>query len=266
MQYLMIFLAVLAVVAFLFLFIFTAIRQIAIRIREQVRGRYIEELSMFDRIYKEKMDRLKVIREEQELLDSNIMKKGGNASKERESRDEKKTGAAGNTAPVTGGDFPVSRLSSPDFFEEYRYVKNAFVQNRDELVSEVAADEADILWELGVIAEKILKVIPDETAFSMSTLEPEEQLELLTECLDERSRELLNWYQEHEKEETAPFEILSFWSYVRNLADLYDSEITVYTSDRNYRASKPGVRTVYDGTICEGIRIRRGSRIYDYSL
>lgn len=95
MQYLMIFLAVLAVVAFLFLFIFTAIRQIAIRIREQVRGRYIEELSMFDRIYKEKMDRLKVIREEQELLDSNIMKKaetlqknGNPGMKRRQARQE----------------------------------------------------------------------------------------------------------------------------------------------------------------------------------
>lgn len=266
MQYLMIFLAVLAVVIFLFLFIFTAIRQIAIRIREQVRGRYLEELSVFDRIYKEKMDRLKEIQEEQELLDSNIMKKGGNISEKQDSPDETKTGAAGQAASVSGGDVPVSRLSSPDFFEEYRYVKNAFVQNRDALVRAASEDEPDIMWELGAIAEKILKVIPEETAFSMSTLEPGEQLELLNEFLDGRSKELLNWYQKHEKEENAPFEILSFWSYVKNLADLYDSDITVYTSDRNYQASEPGVKTVYDGTICEGIRIRRGSRVYDYSL
>ena len=264
MQYLMIFLAVLAVVAVLFLFIFTAIRQTALRIREQVRGRYLDELSMFDRIYKEKMDRLKEIREEQELLNSNIMKKGGNAAKAKESDGE--TGKAVYASVSSGGDIPVSRLSSPDFFEEYRYVKNAFQQDRDEIVRGVSGDEPDIMWQLGEIAEKILKLLPEETAFSMSTLEPEEQLGILDEFFDESSKELLNWYQEHEKKEEVPFEILTFWSYVKNLADLYNGEITVYTGDHDYKAALPGVKTVYDDTICEGIRVRRGSRIYDYSL
>ena len=262
----MIFLAVLAVVAVLFLFIFTAIRQTALRIREQVRGRYLDELSMFDRIYKEKMDRLKEIREEQELLNSNIMKKGGNASKTEETSDGE-TGKAVYASVSTGGDIPVSRLSSPDFFEEYRYVKNAFQQDRDEIVRGVHRDEPDIMWQLGEIAESILMLLPEETAFSMSTLEPEEQLGILDEFFDGRSKKLLNWYQEHEKkEEEVPFEILTFWSYVKNLADLYNDEITVYTGDHDYKAALPGVRTVYDDTICEGIRVRRGSRIYDYSL
>ena len=266
MQYLLIFLAVLVVVAFLILFIFVAIHQTALKIREQVRGRYLEELSMFDQLYEEKMDRLKAIREEQELLNSNIMKKEGSSSETQEYTKEPAADGGVQTASAPGGDIPVSRLSSPDFFEEYRYVKNAFVQNWDSLIRAAAADEPDVMWQIGKIAEKILQILPKETVFSMSTLEPDEQMEILNECLDERSKELLNWYQENEKEEQAPFEILSFWSYVKEMADLYNSEITVYTSDRNYQAPEPGVRTVYDDTICEGIRIRRGSRVYDYSL
>ena len=51
MQYILIFLAVLAVILCMNVFIFLAVRQAADKVKEQVEGRFMDELSSFDELY-----------------------------------------------------------------------------------------------------------------------------------------------------------------------------------------------------------------------
>ena len=54
MRYVMIFLAVLVVLLLMIGFMFLVIRQVSDRVTGQVNGRYMRELSVFDRLYEEK--------------------------------------------------------------------------------------------------------------------------------------------------------------------------------------------------------------------
>lgn len=59
MRYVMIFLAVLVVLLLMIAFMFLVIRQVSDRVTGQVNGRYMRELSVFDRLYEEKRKSLK---------------------------------------------------------------------------------------------------------------------------------------------------------------------------------------------------------------
>lgn len=54
MRYVMIFLAVLVVLLLMIGFMFLVIRQVSDRVTGQVNGRYMRELSVFDRLYEER--------------------------------------------------------------------------------------------------------------------------------------------------------------------------------------------------------------------
>ena len=58
MRYVMIFLAVLVVLLLMIAFMFLVIRQVSDRVTGQVNGRYMRELSVFDRLYEEKKKKL----------------------------------------------------------------------------------------------------------------------------------------------------------------------------------------------------------------
>ena len=140
MQYILIFLAVLAVILCMNVFIFLAVRQAADKVKEQVEGRFMDELSSFDELYEQKAARLQKLKEEQELLNSNIFQKKTDHEKKSEAKAEALVRTAGNK----GFDIPVSRTANPEFFKEYRYVRDRFrVKARDlvEAVLKLPADE-----------------------------------------------------------------------------------------------------------------------------
>ena len=58
MRYVMIFLAVLVVLLLMIAFMFLVIRQVSDRVTGQVNGRYMRELSVFDRLSEEKKKKL----------------------------------------------------------------------------------------------------------------------------------------------------------------------------------------------------------------
>ena len=79
MRYVMIFLAVLVVLLLMIGFMFLVIRQVSDRVTGQVNGRYMRELSVFDRLYEEKKKKLEELEEQEKLYGVNLMKKEGAA-------------------------------------------------------------------------------------------------------------------------------------------------------------------------------------------
>ena len=263
MQYILIFLSVLAGILCMNVFIFLAVRQAADKVKEQVEGRFMDELSSFDELYEQKAARLQKLKEEQELLNSNIFQKKTDHEKKSEAKAEAPVRTAGNK----GFDIPVSRTANPEFFKEYRYVRDRFRVNARDLVEAVLKLPADEEMKRGNLAAKALEVLSQETVFSMSTLEGEEQLQLIGEALPEECHCLLKMYLEEleTEEKQDQFCAIGFWEYLGTTKALYSSDVAVYTPDPDVLAGEP-VTLIQDETICEGVRVRRGSRMYDFSI
>lgn len=49
-------------------------------------------------------------------------------------------------------------------------------------------------------------------------------------------------------------------------SDLYSDKTTVYTGNPESAGKDGRVETVYDEGICEGVRVVRGNRMFDYSI
>ena len=266
MQYLLIFAAVLLVVVGMNLFLFTAVRQMALRVKEQINSRIIRELSVFDTLYEEKEGRLRALEEEEALFRSNIFKKSASQASavQEEAESPEGAGLSQTAVPARGGDIPVSRTANSDFRQEYRYVKRAFAQNGEELVRQVAALPPGPESAFGRRARQVLEELDGAAVCSLSTLDGEQQAELLRETLGEEAREFLEEYIRREAAEEA-FSVLDFWSYAETMGQLYGDSLTVYTGgDEAFHI--PGAQVAADPSICEGIRIVRGNKMYDYSL
>lgn len=266
MQYLLIFAAVLIVVLCMNVFIFTALRQTASRMKDQLDSRYIRELSAYDRLYDQKAKKLEEMREQEALMNSNIFKKQEDVPKNGEIR----------TSVRSGGDIPVSRTADMDFVKEYRYVKQAFAMDPETEVKKVMEKpQAPYEAELARMAEsatRILKGISAENAVDMATLSSEDQLRLLNEVFSSPDHNseitLLIKYLRETADENGDinFNILDFYSYIQSLCRLYCDGVVVYTGEPDAEQIKGVDRTIYDESICEGFRIVRGNRMYDYSL
>ena len=95
MRYVMIFLAVLVVLLLMIAFMFLVIRQVSDRVTGQVNGRYMRELSVFDRLYEEKKKKLEELEEKERLYGVNLMKKDAPAKNQAKVQTVAETPAAG---------------------------------------------------------------------------------------------------------------------------------------------------------------------------
>lgn len=253
MQYIYLFLTVLLVLLVMNGFLFLVLKQIVPRVGEQVNRRFLEELSIFDDLYEEKMKKLEALREQDSLYGNNIFEK----------KEKKENSVSVSTAGVSAVEVPVSKTTNKNFYQEYQYVKNKFRFDKDAVVNRIAAMEPSEEAKKARTAERILKKIPEKTFWEISTLDSDQQKELFSEVLEGEENSLLTAY---DLEAAGRFSALAFRDYLFVIRRLYVDRITVYTSDRSYKPSDPKVKVVYDKTICEGIRVVRGNRQYDYSL
>ncbi len=146
-------------------------------------------------------------------------------------------------------------------------MRDRFRVNARDLVEAVLKLPADEEMKRGNLAAKALEILSQETAFSMSTLEGEEQLQLIGEALPEECHCLLKMYLEELETEEKTRSVLCDWflGIFRDHQALYSSDVAVYTPDPEALAGEP-VTLIQDETICEGVRVRRGSRMYDFSI
>lgn len=133
MRYVMIFLAVLVVLLLMIAFMFLVIRQVSDRVTGQVNGRYMRELSVFDRLYEEKKKKLEELEEKERLYGVNLMKKDAPA------KNPAKVQTVAET-PAAGLELPPASTGQTDFGEAYRNVRNEFA------VTEAQRSGGSFLW------------------------------------------------------------------------------------------------------------------------
>ena len=86
--------------------------------------------------------------------------------------------------------------------------------------------------------------------------------EILRQCLDEEELKILEQYLD----ENGTMDACGFREYASVFSDLYSDKTTVYTGNPESAGKDGRVETVYDEGICEGVRVVRGNRMFDYSI
>ena len=161
-----------------------------------------------------------------------------------------------------------SRLDPPDY--RLREMKSSYETIRDNF--RVYTAQQDALYDAvcqreskrplrGSDAAKLAQALSFDTVYTLSLMAPDEQLSLLRASLEERDAALLEDYLA-ESGETA-FSASRFWAWLKSLAQLEDDSVTVCCGDED--ACRDG-SMAYSRGIFEGIQIRTGSHLYDYSI
>ena len=231
MRYVMIFLAVLVVLLLMIAFMFLVIRQVSDRVTGQVNGRYMRELSVFDRLYEEKKKKLEELEEKERLYGVNLMKKDAPA------KNPAKVQTVAET-PAAGLELPPASTGQTDFGEAYRNVRNEFAVDRSAEIRGILSLDPGPMAETGKAAGRILTDLPLETAYSLSTLDPEEQEQILRQCLDEEELKILEQYLD----ENGTMDACGFREYASVFSDLYSDKTTVYTGNPESAGKTGGSR------------------------
>lgn len=150
------------------------------------------------------------------------------------------------------------------FGEGYGSVRAAFrmdAQDRETLTQEILEQESGENLR-GEAAAGLLNALGFETVFSLSRLQPDEQLEVLDTTLNDRDWTLLRDFCE-ERGEGKPFDVTAFWNWLKDVAALEGTEVSVRCGDAQVSEEE---NLDYRAQICEGIQIRAGGRLYDYSI
>lgn len=255
MQYFFIFFVVFVIMCGVVLLFFLLIRAAAQDVAGQVRGTFLRQMEVFDQLYEEKAKRVAEMTAEYERMQSNIMPK-----------QPLRTAVAApvaRTARVTASDIPTARLVSRDFAADYRYFKEHFQidaaaalrEVQTQPMEETTAREARI--QAG-IADKLDAGI----VYKLSSLPGNQQEEVLRACLD---AEELPYLEQFLVENDGKMDVIRFRDRVAGRAALYGERPLVFAAQPSELAGTDADVTT-DESICEGVRILRGGKIYDYGV
>ncbi|MCD8333293.1 MAG: hypothetical protein LUB60_04090 [Clostridiales bacterium] len=260
--------AVLLVMAALTIFLAFIIRQMVNITNHQVQMHFSREMGRCAEALDQKLAELSDTEEKLREVKQRICEQ-----EEAAKRAGKQVGAASRTGQETGSSnlFYQSGVSYRDHeaLDIYRYVKEEMDLDYGSLVSEVVKQsrKPDRDWNL---CTRILEKIDFDFQYRMVTASPETRDRLLRECLDGEELEAL--------ERIAPAgeypDPVKRMDRVRQYRMLYDPRVRVVCGEKDReraagmlgREGSDQVQVEYDPAIHEGIRVRMGDGVLDYSI
>lgn len=251
-----VFLAVLAVLVIMNVFMLFILRQMAAATGRQVERDAGRIFGMYDGILEEKSRQLELLRQEEEALCRSIEKK----------KEERGQNAISQT--VSKGPKPQVRTAvfrDASFARTYNRVRQSFLVPAAEMVREFKEQlpaETDREREWRMCLEGIQDIFTFDNLYRISILPPERQEELLSGILDERQFALYSeWKDGHPGGSAADF---SQWL-DGALASVSD-QVIVKASPEQAEEKESGALWEADSSICEGIKLIYRDRLYDYSI
>ena len=158
----------------------------------------------------------------------------------------------------------VAQYRPEDLKEGYRAIRDSFglsKRERKELIAAAVEDAVKKQAGRGDAAKKLYDALDFDTIYRLGTMDDAEQLETLKANMDSEERELLNDYLQSYGDYN--FDIADFRDWLRDLEVLEGSGVSVRCGDAEI-CEEEGLE--FDETIFEGIQVRVGNRLYDYSI
>ncbi len=255
MQYILIFITVFLIMQTVILLFFFMIIGTAEDVAVQVRKTFLKEMEVFDELYEEKSEKLKAVQEEYERFNSNILKK-------TELKTENKT-TKEVSSPVHMSDVPAAKLVGRDFASNYRSIRHSFRLDPANVINAVAensvTDEETVIYSQKL--QKLNEKLTFDAVFNLSVLNSCDQEDVLRKVLTEEEQSLLDEFIKR----TGKMDAVAFHEWIQSELFLNSPEPVIYAG--NVDEIPQGEYEVHEEkTICEGVRVLKSGKMYDYSL
>jgi hypothetical protein len=165
--------------------------------------------------------------------------------------------------------------TSNDFASEYRVIRDNFqvdtlacvresLKRATSSPSDTEAARAVVEAARARAAQEILNDLTLDSAYELSTLASNAQLEILSEMLTPIQRELLHEYLNSVDE----FQSYRFLFWLKDYIFAHGETVTVFTAnpEEDFNSLDSRIVTERDDSICEGIYVLSKGKKYDYSI
>jgi len=185
------------------------------------------------------------------------------AAPEKEKEDEFSADVAAMVA-LQAMHLDASQYKNASFKEDYRAMRRMDLLNKDAALSNVI-EAQEPAGDKSAIYAQIADILSYDTAFRMSSLDPDTQDEILNESLTEEQKEV---YDEYRESHGGYFDILDFYGFISEKAQMDEDVYYVYKAPgaEDPVATGRNVRTIEDESITEGMKIVYKNKLYDYSV
>lgn len=194
-----------------------------------------------------------------------VKTEGSKAEEKREGTGFKGTEKVIQTKEIFLSDQSIDRscYRNADFKEDYKAVKENMDFSKQEIIKDVISSEQKSNSDSAVI--ELVRDFDFDTIYQLSTLQSDEQREVLKASLTEEQLVVLNDYLSFK---SGAFSCIDFFDYVAQLAKRQDPNFYVKTgwSNDSFEHIGDNVVTVHDKDITEGLKIVYKDKLYDYSI
>ena len=264
-QYVALFVVILAVMAAMNGFLFLMLKNLAGQLKEQVNACFLKQMEFTDQIYEEKREKLKKLQEEE-----NTFLGRASVRSVKEQVEDKPEIVVTKTTPVPSmvaaavSDLDVrSGYINQNLIRDYRYIKEHFTVDTEKAYQQVLAEEQDQKRvHHGDICRHMYEMLDFDTVYRIGLLAVPDQHEILYEIFDDEEDEVLRTYVAQHPN----FLIVEFRDYLKMEADLCQDQIQIQAADEAFLKEHPEADASVDESLGEGIRVFRGSHMYDYSI
>lgn len=260
-----IFIAVLAVIAVMLVFLMMAIRLLASQARSSLDSYFMKNLKVYEELADNRnreMEALEAkITEAQKHLDQ-LMK--------RRERLEEMQKLTGGQKQASGGSAVLSMVQAvyrdTDFMDDYAYVRKNMKFSTEDILNNVQTRIRFQDDERAYVYERILEKFSGDTLYEMITLPEEDQREILETMLAPSEQNAVSDYLEEMGEDH--LDLLSFLDHVKNYARSHQNLVRIRKGRTGVLKAKEGGNVVVeeDDSIHEGLKIIYKNQLYDYSI
>jgi len=238
------------------LFLLFVIRQMVVITNRQVQQHFTRELEFCTEELDEKLQKLHTAQNQLQGIQDQIREQ--KAVQRNMAVYNQSKSSTGQAVTVKGN----ARYRSPESLDTYRYIRDHMKPDYKELVQK-AVERQSGTSEIWSLCQSILAKLDFETTYHLVTRPEGEQEQIMKEMLTDEELQIL--------EEAAPREdfpdIILRLDKVRQYMQLHSPEVVVQCGEKEEDRKQYGdVKVEYNPNIHEGIRLRMGSGVLDYSL
>ena len=164
-------------------------------------------------------------------------------------------------------DIPTPQYKETSFFRNYKQLKQHFDVNPEEIIKTFIKEHEDKEDEKQyTILRDFRKKFTDKILYECSTLEKQEQYEIVESVLTQEEKELLKLQENYPRKNE--FTVRKLMEQVEEKMKKTDPTIYVYTSkpDEKYEKLDKRIKTRVYKNMSEGVIIHYQGKMYDYSV
>lgn len=252
-----IYIAAAAIVGVLIGLVILSIAWLRKSVSNNIRSKTTELISVYDELLEEKSSELAALTRQEEALPGRTEEPlPAQPAQEAQPAAAMRASELLNIAERAGG----AVYRDDTIGSMYLKIRENFSFRLEELLAAVSG----AAQEMGGTAARLLKCLDYDTVYRLSTMFPEEQINILRETLPTEGITLLEAYIERNR----TFCALRFYDHLQALADAEPKPIRlrVPAGMAPVQMMRAGVEIIPDEEICEGFQMEADRVLYDYCI